>query len=68
MFWQQELLGFSWADKCDFKGNDMYSEFKNTIEECAKACANNKGCTHFAFGLDKNCNYKHKFVTKDDAF
>lgn len=40
---------------------------KNTIEECALGCKKTHNCTHFAFGSDKNCNFKSGLVTKNDA-
>lgn len=53
--------------KCSFINYLDIDYDQRKKEDCAKACLNTKGCTHFDWGYNV-CFRKWGFVSKNDAF
>lgn len=65
--WHEET-NLSWAERCDFKGNDLSSKVVPG-PQCGPTCGQTTGCTHFTWtGYNGGtCWMKNNPVTKDQA-
>jgi len=58
--------GWSWANGCDFTGNDMGSA-QVSASQCGPTCQATGGCTHFAWTPPSNCWMKQSPASESNA-